>query len=72
MIESDQPDGIDPEGYELPIVENAARRVSEFLSWHGDGMVDLGLDVEYPHPPLYSRDLQALLNAAERLEGLVK
>lgn len=62
MTDSDQPDGIDPDSNDLPTVSMAAARVGEFLSWYGDGLVDLGLDVEYPHPPLYSRDLQVLIN----------
>lgn len=59
MSTPDQPDGIDETSYDLPTLENAARRVGEFLSEWGDGWIPLAYD---GLPPLYSRDLQVLIN----------
>ncbi len=64
----DQPDGIDPDSYDLPEPTAAAERVREFLSWHGDGVVDEGRELdtdEEPHP-LYARDLEVLARLADR------
>lgn len=66
---TDQPDGIDPQGYDLPDPMNAAVRVGQFLEEFGDGRID-GCDAPYGIvPPLYARDLQALANAAAGIPG---
>lgn len=67
----DQPPGIDPYDYELPTPADAARRVNEFLTAYGDGLIEIEWSEDYlaqygvTAKPLYARDLQALTNAVE-------
>lgn len=58
----EQPEGIDTYSTALPTPEGAARRVNDFLSWFGDGLIV----AETGKPPLFARDLQALANLATR------
>lgn len=50
----------------LPNLEDAARRVHEFLSAFGDGIIfeTWERDVNDPHIPLYARDLEILARHA--------
>jgi len=59
MTVPEQPDGIEDTSYDLPTLENAARRAGEFLSQWGDGLIEIAFG---GLPPLYSRDLQVLIN----------
>lgn len=58
----EQPEGIDAYSTALPTPEGAARRVNDFLSWFGDGLVV----AETGKPPLFARDLQVLANLVTR------
>ena len=55
----EDPPGIDPQTLDLPAAAAAAERVAEFLRWYGDGRIVV--DVDEPGPPLYARDLEALV-----------
>ena len=58
----EQPDGINPEHIRsLPAVENAIRRIHNYVTAAGDGLYEV-----YEDQPLYARDLEALCRAAER------
>lgn len=60
---SDQPPGIDPDDpADTPSAHDAAERVAAFVSWFGDGQVHLAVEA----PPLYARDLAALVAHAEQ------
>jgi hypothetical protein len=66
----DQPDGIDPydpDDHTLPPLADAATRVGEYLSYWGDGLIDVGEtpDGKRQAYPLYARDLQVLIDFAE-------
>jgi hypothetical protein len=65
----DQPPEVDVHdpGRQLPPTEKAAERVREYLCWFGDG------EVSGDHasgPPLYARDLEVLVRAAETIEAV--
>lgn len=55
----DQPDGLDPEAYELPDPARAAERVLAYVAAFGDGLYDVVAGI-----PLYGRDLEAVAKAA--------
>lgn len=59
-VHDDQPDGIDPDSFELPAPEQAAERVATFLRTYGDGLIVVDFDSA---PPLYARDLEVLCRA---------
>ncbi|PBC38565.1 hypothetical protein CJ179_38895 [Rhodococcus sp. ACS1] len=69
FFKPDQPDGIDEFTPDLPNPIKAARRVIEYVSAWGDGMID-----EQEGHPLFARDLvslaEAVASAAERDLGL--
>lgn len=52
---SDQPDGIEDDSYELPDPIDAAKRIREYISAWGDGLIDIA-----DGQPLYARDLEAI------------
>ncbi|MCR3719155.1 MULTISPECIES: hypothetical protein [Prauserella salsuginis group] len=64
----EQPDGIDDHSYDLPSPKHAVKRIHEFLTEYGDGLIEPKVCPEYEGtmPPLYARDLQALANEADR------
>lgn len=66
---NDQPDGINPDGYDLPDPISAALRVGEFLEQYGDGLIDFSGITPTDFPPLYARDLQALHDAVAAFPG---
>lgn len=55
----------------LPPAIAAAERVREFVSWFGDGKVDLSGWGGEPHPPLYARDLESVCRATVVLRDLL-
>lgn len=56
----DQPDGIESDSFDLPLLNDAAERVRAYLSEFGDGLVDSTVGT-----PLYARDLQVLANQVD-------
>jgi hypothetical protein len=72
---NDQPPGIEEGDIDtIPDSTSAAQRVGEFLEEFGDGLV-IGQsrpDEVWGYPPLYARDLQALINTQRNIVAVLK
>lgn len=72
-LTEEYPDGIEEDSDTLPDPARAAQRVADFLRVYGDARVCVAITplAQYQIPPLYGRDLQALLAERDQLQARI-